>query len=93
MTDKDSVLTYKSYILPADHDILPSAEKSEKALSAVDHYCHHLSRFGIYLDIVGKAYPAAVRAVYYLLVPQLCKTTVIHGISPPAIYTAGGDRI
>ena len=91
MCDKDSVLSYKTDIFPAYDYILSPAEKAEKALSAVYDHGDDPCRFGIYLNIVGKAYAAAVCTVDDLLVPELCKTTVIHKLSPPTYSIAGGD--
>ena len=77
-------MTYNLDIIPADADILLSAEKAEAFRSAPYYYRYNTPVAGINLHITYLTHTAAVFRIDYLFIAKVGNTTV-HKKSPHCI--------
>lgn len=83
-TNKNCIVTDNLDVIPADTDILLSAEKTEAFRSAPYNYSNKTSVTGIDFNITYLTHTAAVFRIDYLFVTKVGNTTV-HKKSPHCI--------
>lgn len=76
VADKNGIVTYDFYILPAYSYVVAPPEQSQALWSAENYYCHYSARTGIDFHIGNRPEYISVFLIYHLLVSQISNTTV-----------------